>query len=145
MSDLSSPKVKVLPLEAWMTWLGDEDGLTVPIEEDRRMPPVFGRPGWYYNRIKNVAWFEVPSLNLCYLMKPEMFLYGLRLLEVQRYNEQQIAALRLAMREGMATREQKRWVRDWDEAKRTNELVRSIRRELFRASKESTYEPWRSP
>jgi len=138
MSDLRSPKVKVLPLEAWMTWLGDEDGLIEPLGEDRRMPPVFGRPGWYYNRIKNVAWFEVPSLNLCYLMKPEMFLYGLRLLEVQRYNERQIGALRLAMREGMATKEQKRLVRDWDDAKRTNELVRSIRRDLIKCENEGT-------
>jgi hypothetical protein len=72
--------------------------------------PIFNRSGIYYDRVYDFAWFELGH-GKAFEYDKRMFFYELNQLCVwQKYNHRQYEALQHAMREKIATRQQRE---DW--------------------------------
>lgn len=94
--------LKILPL-----WRG---ALSSRFEQEEKyykeVPAVYNRPGIYL--LGDMCWFEHPN-GKAYEYDKRQFKYRLEILEVlQRYNQRQVDAIHYAMREGVATKKQKR-------------------------------------
>lgn len=101
-------RVKVLPLERWMhLYMDTEDAHHLP--NLTPIAPVFGVPNFYLVTLRNtkVAWFEVSNTQ-AYLYDVGMFLFTVRALEAERYNHNEIAALKAIQEQNLATKEQNR-------------------------------------
>jgi hypothetical protein len=99
--------IKVLKLDYWMLHDGEFDTLL----GSARYPatdPVFNRNGIYLD--KDRCWCEVNGK--AYQYDAKMFKYELRLLDVERYNVHDLAALRTICATKLATKDQRQLY--WD-------------------------------
>ena len=116
-------RYKVLAPQFWMShWLFErevKDGCFTPAFV------IFNRPGIYYDRVYKCAWFETGD-GRAFTYSEDLFFYELNQLRVwYKYNHRQYAALEHAVKEKVATRQQRK---DWIAYR--NELeVRSVYRD----------------
>ena len=98
-------KVKVLQLPSSLR-LGEYD-------DDSLVPyaPIFNRPGWYYSN--GVSWYEVPG-GKAFKASVASFALSIETLDASMYNEKQINALKECIKQGVASRQQKKLVDRWN-------------------------------
>ena len=125
---------KVLQLDSWMrvTWALEACRNSGKYPE---MDPIFHRDGWYSHY--KFSWFEVGGR--AYKADYRDFEYSLAMLTVrQAYNSKQIEALRQAILQRVATKDQKTTVAQWDEVQEQVGIVR--RSEIFMRKSLERYE-----
>jgi len=120
--------VKVLPLEYWMKV---EWTLEDCLEGGRytAVIPKFNRAGIYLKREKEKTecWFELGD-GRAFSYPVDQFEYEMSLLDVERINHRQAAALKEIVAQRLATKEQAELLRTYDAKQELNGLVRNTMR-----------------
>jgi hypothetical protein len=95
--------LKILPLDSWMK---HTPSLEKCIYYKTHLPttPKFNRPGMYLKG--KDCWFETLD-GRAFIYDEYQFKYGLSLLDVEKYNARQVAALKSVCDEHVATKEQR--------------------------------------
>ena len=94
-----------------------------------KIRPIFNRPGMYYDRRDNNAWFETPDGG-AYWMPPEDFINKLKMLNVGELTQKQEDALKNIVDARLATSDQLGMYRArmfWKELERTRRDARKLR------------------
>ena len=73
-------RYSVLPPPKWLTWSDplDQKMLKRTLESLKEIPPVFDRPGWYFDRYTKMAWYEAHG-RAWQCRRGDDFLYNLAL------------------------------------------------------------------
>jgi hypothetical protein len=98
--------IKVLPLRS--PYNRKDEGRTSKVIDEclsymQEIPPVFGRPGWYYDRLTKTAWIELRGR--AWAERPEDWLYRFKLLDHEPLAEVEREAIQVLANRNHCPRE----------------------------------------
>lgn len=115
-------KLKVLPLERWMS-CPDEVADCVEPGRIEQMQARVKRPGWYLQG--DTCWFETPD-GKAYTYIRSYFCHNLAVLNALQLNHRQVAALASVVKEGLATKEQRSLLANYQDAMHLRAIRRGV-------------------